>query len=90
MASVFSNTKTIEQIKAENGNQPFAVVPSKNNSAVCFFACGDVRGYVAKNVASKLKAKEATGTLVVSHVEAEGFSGLMLHEQSNANAIAVF
>lgn len=90
MASVFSNTRTIEQVKAENGNQPFAVVPSKSNPEVCFFACGEARGYVAKNVASKLKAREATGTLVVSHVESEGFSGLMLHEQSNSNAIAVF
>ena len=90
MASVFSNTRTIEQIKAENGNQPFAVVPSKSNSAVCFFACGDARGYVAKNVAEALKAKKDPGTLVVSHVEAENFSGLMLHTQSNSNAIAVF
>lgn len=90
MASVFSNTRTIEQIKAENNNQPFAVVPSKNNPAVCFFACGEARGYVAKNVAAKLKAREVTGTLVVSHVKAKDFDGLMLHEQSNANAIAVF
>ena len=88
--SNFSETKTIEQIKSENFNAPFAVLPSKNNPEVCFFACGNVRGYVSNNVAEKLKAKQPTGTLVVSHVESEDFNGLMLHEQNNSNAIAVF
>lgn len=87
--SVFTNTRTIEQVKAENNGMPFAVVPCKGSNK-CFFACGDLRGYVSQKVADALKAKRATGTLVVSHVEADNFSGEMLHEQSTGNAIAVF
>lgn len=87
--SVFTNTRTIEQVKSENNGMAFAVIPSKNSNH-CFFACGELRGYVAQNVADALKAKQPTGTLVVSHVESDGFSGEMLHEQSTSNAIAVF
>lgn len=89
--SKFSNTKTVEQIKTENGNLPFAVVPNKETGKY-FFACGALRGYVPTKLGEKFRAGESYGTLVVSHVDNDDsdYHGLMLHEVSTANAIAVF
>lgn len=89
--SKFSNTKTVEQIKAENGNLPFAVIPNKETGKT-FFACGALRGYVPTKLAEKFRNHEEYGTLVVSQVDNEdsNYHGLMLHEVSTANAVAVF
>lgn len=87
--STFKETFTVEEVKEACGNADFRVIPSKEKNTF-FFACGRVRGYVARELGKKLQAKQATGTLVVSHVESDSFNGLMLHEQSTGNAIAVW
>lgn len=90
--SNFLNTVTIEEVKASQGNQELRVIPSKNKQGKFFFACGNIRGYVADKLAIKLAAKEPFGTVVVSEVKtSEGDTLLTLHEQgSNAHVVAVF
>lgn len=90
--SNFLNTVTIEEVKASQGNQELRVIPSKNKQGKFFFACGNIRGYVADKLAAKLAAKQAFGTVVVSEVKtADGSTLLTLHEQgSNANVVAAF
>lgn len=89
--SNFLNTVTVEEIKEAAKGQPFRVIPSKDKVGKYFFACGQIRGYVASKTAAKLAAKQPTDTMVVSEVVTkEGKKLLMLHEQSTGNAIAVF
>ena len=87
--STFKEQFTVEEVKEACGNADFRVIPSKDKNTF-FFACGRVRGYVARELGNKLQKKQSTGTLVVSHVVSETFDGLMLHEQSTGNAIAVW
>ena len=87
--SNFAEQFTVEEIKAACGNADFRVIPSKDKNTF-FFACGRVRGYVARTLGEKLQKKQPVGTMVVSHVVSDTFDGLMLHEQSTGNAIAVW
>lgn len=90
--SNFLNTVTIEEVKASQGNQPLRVIPSKDKAGKFFFACGNIRGYVADKLAAKIAAKQSFDTVVVSEVQmANGETLLTLHEQgSNSNVIAAF
>ena len=89
--SNFKRTFSVEEVKASQNNQDFRIVPSKKKEGKFFFACGQVRGYVAANTAAKLAAKQPTGTIVVSEVVTEaGDMLLMAHEQNVAYAVAVF
>ena len=87
--STFQEQFTVEEVKAACGNADFRVIPSKDKNTF-FFACGRVRGYVARELGNKLQKKQSVGTMVVSHVVSDTFDGLMLHEQSTGNAIAVW
>lgn len=87
--SNFAEQFTVEEVKAACGNADFRVIPSKDKNTF-FFACGRVRGYVARALGEKLQKKQSVGTMVVSHVVSDTFDGLMLHEQSTGNAIAVW
>lgn len=87
--SNFAEQFTVEEVKQACGGADFRVVPSKDKNTF-FFACGRVRGYVARALGEKLQKKESVGTMVVSHVVSGTFDGLMLHEQSTGNAIAVW
>lgn len=90
--SNFLNTVTVEEVKASQGNQPLRVIPSKDKVGKFFFACGNIRGYVAGKLAAKIAAKQPFDTVVVSEVRmANGETLLTLHEQgSNSNAVAAF
>lgn len=87
--STFKEQFTVEEIKTACGGADFRVIPSKDKNTF-FFACGRVRGYVARSLGEKLQKKQSVGTMVVSHVVSDTFDGLMLHEQSTGNAIAVW
>lgn len=90
--SNFLNTVTIEEVKASQGNQPLRVIPCKDKAGKFFFACGNIRGYVADKLATKIAAKQPFDTVVVSEVQmANGETLLTLHEQGSNNfAIAAF
>lgn len=90
--SNFLNTVTIEEVKASQGNQELRVIPSKNKTGKFFFACGNIRGYVADKLAAKITARQPFETVVVSEVQmANGATLLTMHEQgTNANVVAVF
>ena len=90
--SNFLNTVTVEEVKASQGNQPLRVIPSKDKVGKFFFACGNIRGYVADKLAAKIAAKQPFDTVVVSEVRTkEGKTLLTLHEQgTNSNVIAAF
>lgn len=90
--SNFLNTVTVEEVKASQGNQPLRVIPSPNKQGKFFFACGNIRGYVADKLAAKIIAKEKFDTVVVSEVQmANGETLLTLHEQgSNSNVVTAF
>lgn len=90
--SNFLNTVTVEEVKASQGNQPLRVIPSKDKVGKFFFACGNIRGYVADKLAAKIAAKQPFETVVVSEVRTkEGKTLLTLHELgSYSNVIAAF
>ena len=90
--SNFLNTVTVEEVKASQGNQPLRVIPSKDKVGKFFFACGNIRGYVADKLAAKIAAKQSFDTVVVSEVRTkEGKTLLILHEQgTNSNVITAF
>lgn len=90
--SNFLNTVTIEEVKKSQGDQPLRVIPSKDKAGKFFFACGNIRGYVADKLAAKMAAKQPFETVVVSEVQmANGETLLTMHEQgTNANVVAVF
>ena len=90
--SNFLNTVTIEEVKKSQGDQPLRVIPSKDKAGKFFFACGNIRGYVADKLAAKMAAKQPFETVVVSEVQmANGETLLTMHEQgTNSNVVAVF
>ena len=90
--SNFLNTVTVEEVKASQGNQELRVIPSKNKAGKFFFACGNIRGYVADKLAAKITARQPFETVVISEVQmANGETLLTMHEQgTNANVVAVF
>lgn len=94
--STFKEQFTVEEVREACGGAEFRVIPCKDKPGMWFFACGRVRGYVAKALGAKLDeahrkhVKPEMGTPVVSHVVSDTFDGLMLHEQSTGNAIAVW
>ena len=96
-SSEFKETYTVEELKEDQHNAAFQVVPCKNKPGLCYFACGQIRGSVSKDLMNKLQNKQAIGSVVVSHVVhtptpeyPEEFDGLMLHEQNTSNAIATW
>ena len=94
----WGESMTIEEIKAACNNAPVRVDNSKKNSECCFCASGDVRGYVSKKLAEKLRYNQqhpespmTLGTMVVTECDTKGkpspqtgkpFKGLVLHEQA--------
>lgn len=89
--STVSNPRTVEQVKASQGNQAFKIIQCKEKPGMAFFACGAVQGYVAKKLVEKLAAKANTETLIVSDVTTDDGKVIpTLHEENTANAIAVF
>ena len=88
-SSTFQEQFTVEEVKEACGGADFRVIPSKGKNTF-FFACGRVRGYVARELGNKLQKKQPVETMIISHVVADDFDGLMLHEQSTGTAIAVW
>lgn len=90
-SSNFGRSFTIEEVKESQNNQPLRIIPSKNKPGKFFFACGNIRGYVAAKTAAKLNAKQPVGTLIITETTtAKGEELLCMIEQSENIAIAVF
>jgi hypothetical protein len=83
--SNFKSTKSLTNFKAEHGN--ISVVKNPQNGNIFFTTEDGINGYISKAVQEKIVAQEPLGVLCVSYMEAEDFTGYMLHTQSSENVM---